>query len=732
MRLPWAPYPFLRITLCFIAGILIYIFTGKEFRHSQEILAFFILAFVLTCLVSKHLKTAHATAVTGTLGLLCFVAGGIWLTHWHTESHRQDHLLQLPGQPTAYVGVVDDFVAQKTGYQSTVLRLEQVQADGVWRQVTGKVQLSVPHDSEKKYEVRYGDRLLIRGAPQAVPPPTNPNQFDYKQYLANKNIYHRHSLRPQQYQLLGTDPPNPIKYYSIILRRKLDAILQESIEERREYGISTALVLGVKDDMDNAIRSAYSSTGTMHVLAVSGLHVGMIYLPLSLLFKKFRRNKSQRVFGAVVIIGFLMLYAFLTGLSPSVQRAVLMFSLVTVAQAIRRKTNSYNTLAIAAFILLFLDPYYLFDVGFQLSFLAVLGIVYLQPKLNRVLDFSCFEAHHRPFNFKEIKKAPLLVAKSMVLSLPETIWVSFTLSVAAQLATSPLGIFYFYQFPVYFWFANLLVVPLAMLVLYMGVGALFFSCVPLLGWALFRLHFGLIWCMNEFNLWVEQLPHAVVQGIDINALQTWLLYGIMLLLLLFMAYRRLSYLAVAVLVTAMLAFQQIQKSGQQFRQQRFAVYNLRGNTAFALVNGKKAAVVSNAALHPAAPDYTFNVQPHLWQQGVMKPDFTQINSSVPPAGAAYAMLPDSNIVYQWQDLRLLVLTKPLKVQPPELLNPDFVLITKNARLVPEDLQPLQFRKLILDASNSPWYLERLKPQLLALHIPFHDVSVDGAFVAELE
>ncbi|WP_187261927.1 ComEC/Rec2 family competence protein [Pontibacter beigongshangensis] len=730
MKLPWAPYPFVRITLCFIAGILIYISTGKEFRHSQEFLLLFMAVFVLAWLVSRYLKTARATAVAGTLGLLCFVAGGTWLTHAHTASHRPDHLLQLPAQPSAYVGVVDDFVVQKPGYQSTVLRVEQVRTASGWHQVTANVQLSVPHDSENKYEVRYGDRLLIRGAPQGVPPPANPNQFDYRQYLANKNIYHRHFLQPQQYRVLGSEPANLVKFYSIMLRRKLDALLQESIQERREYGISAALILGVKDDMDNAIRSAYASTGTMHVLAVSGLHVGMIYLPLSLLFKHFRRNKSQRILGAAAIVAVLVLYAFLTGLSPSVLRAVLMFSLVTVAQAMRRKTNSYNTLAIAAFVLLVLNPYYLVEVGFQLSFLAVLGIVYLQPRLSRLFDFSGLQP--QSFNLKETTKAPWLIAKNMVFGMPQAVWGLFTVSVAAQLATSPLGIFYFYQFPVYFWFANLLVVPLAMLVLYVGVAALFLSWVPLLGGALFRLHSGLIWCMNEFNLWVERLPNAVVQGIDINALQTWLLYGILLLLFFFMAYRRLSYLALAVLVTAVLAFQQMQKSSQQFRQKRLAVYNLRGNTAFSLVHGKEAAVVSNAALHQAAPDFTFNMQPHLWQQGVLKPDFIQINSSVRPAGAAYALLPDSNSMYQWQGLRLLVLTKPLKVQPPELLNPDFVLLTNNARVVPEDLQALQFKKLILDASNSPWYLERLKPQLLALRIPFHDVNVDGAFLLDME
>ncbi|WP_337067187.1 ComEC/Rec2 family competence protein [Pontibacter sp. 13R65] len=707
-----------------------YIISGREFRHSQELLAFFMVAFGAAYLVSRNRKSARATAVAGTLGLLCFMAGGAWLADWHHEGRQDAHLLQLRQAPAAYVGTVSDFVAQKPGYQNTVLRVEQVQVNGEWWQVKGNVQISVPHDSGKNYEVSYGDRLLIRGAPQTVPPPANPNQFDYRKYLANKNIYHRHSLRLNQFIKIGEAPPNYLKFYSIQLRRKLDGLLRAAIPERREYGIASALVLGVKDDLDNAIRTAYASTGTMHVLAVSGLHVGMIYLLLSWVFGRFRRTGRQRTVGAAAIIAILVLYAFLTGLSPSVQRAVLMFSLVTLAQAMQQKTNSYNTLAIAAFTLLFLNPYNLLEVGFQLSFLAVLGIVYIQPKLFKLLDFDAMQASAAPLNWKTFKESPAQFVKSAMLHLPEKLWQLLTLSVAAQVATFPLGLLYFHQFPSYFWLANLLVVPLAMLVLYVGVAALALCWVPMVGWALFRLHYGLIWCMNEFNLWVGQLPHAIIQGVDVSVLQTWLLFGLLLLLLLFLAYRQLRYLALAVGVVGLLSYQQLQETVQQSRQHRFTVYSLRGTTAFSHVKGREATVVASSALDPAATDFTFHVQPHLWQQGVRQPQFVRLHAPAPTA--AYAMLPDSNSVYHWAGLRVLLLSRPLQVKSLEPLQPDYVLLCKNARVVPEDLQQISFRKLILDTSNSPWYLERLKPQLLALGIPFHDVAELGAFVAEVE
>ena len=699
----WAPFPFVRITLSFIAGILLYLYTGREFRYSLELLAFFLALYLAAFLLSRRLKTTEANTLAGIAGLLCFMASGLWVTHLHTAVHRPLHLSQLQITPDYYMGVVDDYVAQKPGYQSTVLAVEQVQVSGQWQPAEGKVQLSIPHDSDREYEVSYGDRLLVKGAPIPVSPSANPNQFDYRQYLANKQVYHRHYLQPHEYQFAGSDPPNPILYLSIHLRRKLDALLKESIAERREYGISSALLLGVKDELDNEILKVYNNTGTTHVLAVSGLHVGLIYGVLMLFLVYVNRTRRQKLIVAAFLLTFLWGYAFITGLSPSVLRAVVMFSLVTVARTISRQSNIYNTLAIAAFFLLLYNPYYLLDVGFQLSFLAVLGIVYLQPLLYKIIVFDNW--------------------------LLDKVWALLTISVAAQFITFPLGLLYFHQFPVYFWLANLVVVPVSTGVLYTGMAALAFSWIPFLSPLLYQLHFWTIWFMNEFTLRVHQLPEALITGIDISHTQAWLLYGLMLCLILFLALRRLPYLAAATGIVAILAVQEITEAMQQQRQLSFTVYSLRNATAFSFLQGQQATLVSNKTLTPQ--DYTFNIQSHLWHKGVQQPE--QYTFDNPPVtGIAHAFLPDSNSLYVWQWKRVLVLSKQLQVQPRQDFEVDYVLLTQNVRVKPEELQAFTFRQLILDASNSHWYLQRLRQQLAAAGIAFHDVTEQGAFVEEME
>lgn len=699
--LRWASYPFVRITLGFIAGILLYFSFGEQLGHGLWMLAFSFLAFILAAILSRKYKTAFATDVAGMAGVLTFVALGYSATHANIELNQPQHIAHLPTEPTHYKGVVSDYVLQKPGYQRTVLQVEQVRVNGKWQAATGKVQLLVPHDSERAYEVSYGDVLLVRGAPQEVSSPLNPGQFNYKAFLANKNIHHQHYLRPLQYQKISSSPPNPILYHSILLRRQLDNILREGVGEKREYAISSALILGVKDELDNSIRQAYADTGTMHVLAVSGLHVGLVYGVLMFLLARIGSTDRQRWVGAILMLGVLWLYAFITGLSPSVMRAVLMFSLVTVGIALRRRTVVYNTIAFAALVLLYINPFNLLEVGFQLSFLAVLGIVYLQPRLSKV-----WETPNRALNW---------------------LWLSLTVSVAAQVATTPLSLYYFHQFPVYFWVANILVVPAATLVLWSGMAALALSWVPGLGWLLFQVHSWLIWAMNEFNLWVQRWPQAIITGVDISAWQAWLLYLLLFVLILFLALKKLHYLSIAVGLVAILSVQQVWKETQQRQQRQLVVYSMRSGTSIGMVQGQQAMLVADSTFLQNQQHYTFNVQPHLWQSGVAAP--TQVSFASPAAPTV--LLPDSNQLLVWQGQRWLILSKPPKLQPKPGFAVDYVLLRQNVRVKPEHLQQYTFSKLILDGSNAPRYRQRLHQQLDTLGIPYHDVAESGAFVLEL-
>lgn len=704
--LQWAPYPFLRIALSFVAGIIVYTTIGEGFRFAPEVFTFFVVLFLVVYLYARNYRSAEANSWVGIVGLLCFAAAGFWITELRTPHLQSDHLTKFETQPTYYTGVVNDFVVQKPGYQRTVLAVDKVLVNGKWQHATGQVQVTVPHDTPDDYTFTYGDKLLIKGAPQLVAPPLNPAQFNYKKYLQQKGIYHRQNLQAHQFKQIGNEPPNLLLYASIKVRRFFEDIIREKVTVKREQSIATALLLGLKDNMDNEVRDAYAATGTMHVLAVSGMHVGLVFGIFLLLFKHVNFNRSQRLLMALLVLGLLWLYGFMTGLSPSVLRAVLMFSLVLVAQVLSRRHNIYNTLAIAAFVLLCYDPYMLFDVGFQLSFLAVIGIVALQPGIYSLLTLNNW--------------------------LLDKIWQLVSIAVAAQLITLPLGIYYFHQFPVYFWLANIVVVPSATFALYFGMAGLVLSWVPYLSDLLFYIHFGLIWIMNEFNQLLMSLPGSLVNGLDITVLQAWLLYVVLALLVLFLVQKQLRYLVWATAIVAIVSVQQILEAIEHQNQKMLAIYSLRGSTAVGFIQSKEAVLVTDSTLLADPQNYSFNVQAHLWQRGISAPAFQLLGDDPTGDTAVFrSSLPDGNELLVWQGQKLLLVRKPLTIQPTSELELDYILVTQNAQVKPGIIKSFKVKAVVLDGSNRPWYISRLKAELTKLDLPVYDVTTQGALVLEL-
>jgi competence protein ComEC len=233
----------------------------------------------------------------------------------------------------------------------------------------------------------------VKGNPNPIKPPSNPEEFDYRRFLQFRNIYHQHFVRKDGIRTIDFAPRSMVVYYALACRSWAMEIITDNISGKREQALASALILGVKDGLDDDLLSAYKTTGSMHVLAVSGLHVGILYGILLLILKPIRKVRYGACVVAGISIGMLWAYAFITGLSPSVLRAVSMFSFAAIANGAGYRTNMYNTLAASAFFILWIDPFMLMSVGFQLSYLAVLGIVYMQSGLynlwapeKRVLD----------------------------------------------------------------------------------------------------------------------------------------------------------------------------------------------------------------------------------------------------------------------------------------------------------------------------------------------------------
>ena len=280
-------------------------------------------------------------------------------------------------------------------------------------------------------------------------------------------------------------------------------LIHSKVEHPESQQIALALLLGQKGSLDKEIMDAYSETGTMHILAVSGLHVGIIYALLLLPVRGLKSTSKIRFFYLLLVVLLIWVYALLTGFSPSVVRAAAMFSLVTLGQMRKRKASIWNTLAFSALMILVIDPDVIFDIGFQLSYLAVAGIVGIQPLM---------VGWWLPRN-----------------SILEYFWQLATVSLAAQLVTFPLSILYFHQFPTYFLLANLLVVPLAFVIMAVGVPFMFLAWIPKLGEVMGWVVDWLIFLQNQLTMMIQVLPGGTIEGLVISFSGVLLVWGLILI-----------------------------------------------------------------------------------------------------------------------------------------------------------------------------------------------------------
>jgi competence protein ComEC len=702
--LRWGPYPFLRIAIFFGAGILSYVQAGRKPGFIFPLLAGLFLFYGLAWWLAASRRSTAWNNAAGLAGLAAIGLLGFLTAHYRTARVRPDNLVHQPGPVSYYVGVVDEYVSQKPASQVTILALRRVQVAGRWRAASGRVRL-VLVKRKGAHTPGYGDVLLVKGAPAPVPPPGNPYQFDYRLYLSRQQVYHQHYRYPGQYVLIGSDPANPLVAASIHTRNYFDRQLRRYIPPAREYGIATALVLGIKDYLPDDLKATYVNTGTMHVLAVSGLHVALLFYVLQLLLGRWGQGRGMRLGAFVVMLAVIWFYAFVTALSASVLRAVVMFSFIQAATAFRLPSNIYNTLAAAAFGLLLFNPYLLVDVGFQLSFLAVYGIVYFQPRIYRWLACTSFAGDY--------------------------LWKLVSTSLAAQLAVLPLSFYYFHQFPVYFLPANIVAVTLSNGALLLGFLLLALAWLPAVAqW----LGLGILWLLQGMNYVSEalvRLPGSQVTGIVLSQGQAWLMYALMALLTLFLVRRKLPYFAVFTGLLLLFAVQEVAQARGRQKQGLLVVYQVRGATALGFIRERGAALLADSAFYAGPRHHQYLVQPHWWQLGINRVRRDTLQARALP-GAAFRTLSDGNVLLSWRGIRVLVCRKPLGNYPLAQAGLDYLVLTRNVKISPEILPNKKGRLVvIIDGSNKAWYEEKWQAALRARQVNVYLVSRQGAYIREV-
>ncbi|MEQ8425494.1 MAG: ComEC family competence protein, partial [Cyclobacteriaceae bacterium] len=281
----WIPYAMVRIAAFFIAGILLGIYNPQllEPEFAQILLCGLVLAYLIYCLIARN--QMKRTPLTGVIGLLAvFMAGYVHLS-LYVEWNKTNHLSKVEPQLIhAYVAEVRELPEEKEKSWKYTLQVLQVHDGESWTTVSAKTLLYIKKEAQQPVYF-YGNKILIQGSPELLSPPQNPHEFDFKRFLTFKNIYHQQFVRTDQVQFVSSIQNKDFKYYSLLARQWAGSQLKKQLRNPKEQAIAMALTLGITDGIDNDLQNAYAASGAMHVLAVSGLHVGIIYGIVLLLFK---------------------------------------------------------------------------------------------------------------------------------------------------------------------------------------------------------------------------------------------------------------------------------------------------------------------------------------------------------------------------------------------------------------------------------------------------------------
>lgn len=554
-----------------------------------------------------------------------------------------------------------------------------VESDSKWLNVKGKTIIYIKKDDSLNFEV--GNFLYINTKWSYLNDPKNPYEFDYKTYLERKNIFAITYTNASAVSKL-----HPLTFSSGLfigenIKATIVNTLRNSSLTEEAFSICSALLVGYDDEIDKNILSSFSHSGTLHILSVSGMHTGVIYGIILFLFSLFDKHDKRKKLKCIVLVSILVAFTIITGFSPSVLRASLMLSLIIIGKTFQKQSNSYNTLLVSAFILLLVNPLLILDVGFLLSYFAVFGIMYLYPILSNTI-------------YIENK-------------LLKWFWDSTIISVSATIFTLPISLYFFHQFPTWFIFSNLIIIPISIVIMFCALLIVAFSKVVVIKSLLVKLTNTLVWLIISTSNLTDNPNYGYIDYICFNKIDFLFLTICIILLLLYIKHKRFKLVVAFMLNLLLWTSFTIYENAKQIKQSELIVFNIKQKTFYALRKGNllycnKTSLTTN--------EFERIVKPYIVNYRNLK------------------IINTSNNYIASNSTRFLNITQSDVSSIPSTTN--YILISNNSTVKMntfEKSKPL----IIADYSNNYKTLIKLKNLCKIHHLTLHNTKEEGALVLNL-
>lgn len=690
-----AEYIFVRILFPFLCGIGIFYFDPSiAVAKSLAITSSVLLLLIVT--LNIFYKKSNGYRFKGPIGiliLLFFFAFGGLLCLLNNETLKADYFAKkdyshlkiwVNDEPEQTNDIVRFKANVISGYENS----RQIK-------LSGQLLMALKVDSLNPIYLKYGDVLIISAKYAEVEPPYNPAEFNFKGWLASKNVYEQTFINQNHILKTGRNVGYAVMKFALDLRESQITKYRNLIKDREALSVASTLIFDYRADLSKETLAAYANTGTIHALSVSGSHVAIIFFILDFLLSFLERKRLLRIFKFILICGLIWTYALVTGLSPTVVRAAIMITIFIFAKTFARNKNTYNTLAFAAFCQLAYNPFLIWDVGFQLSYISVFGLVYLQPKIHK-----------------------WLYVKNKWLN---KIWELIALSLAAQLVTFPLSIYYFHQFPVYFILGNLFIaIPLTVIMI-LGMLVLvpiLDQLAPIFEWVIVSTNSGL--------KWIADLPYSTFSSVWIDLPALILLSLALGLGIYALAKYKRPFLFASLIVYIFYASIITYHDYVKHHQKKIIFFTLRKNYAAAFINGREAVVLTD--LKTDDKNYIFFVRPALEESQADKIDFITLKQDTI---LHQFIKKDHQIIFD--KYNILIIDKSLNYSNLNIKGSFSALwLTDNTKFKLDKLpNELKYKSVLIDGTNKDYLIATFKTFAENNKIEHHILKKNPAYLVHL-
>lgn len=671
-------FPIIKLTLFLIVGIALSQILIISLHSLLAVCIGLMMLLLITLLIGK--QQLQKTIWFGIITCVTMVFIGMLVVELHDQTGFKNHYSNVESIDTNASHLITFKVREvlkptvyHDKYVVDILKLDT-------HSVSGKLLLNIARDSVSK-SLDVDDILIASTSFSKINSPLNPSQFDYNRYL--KRQYIDHQIFAEHNTLLKVNSQaHTIMGFASRIRSKIDERLKAHRFEPQELAIVDALLLGQRKDISPDTYNNYVNAGAIHILAVSGLHVGIILWILNWIFKPVERLKHGKKLKTILLVFILWSFAIIAGLSPSVTRAVAMFTVIAIAMNWKRPTNIFNTLAVSIFIILLFKPMFLFDVGFQMSYLAVLSIASIQPLLLRL-----WKPKWKVVNY---------------------FWNLICVTVAAQIGVVPISLYYFHQFPGLFFLSNLVILPFLGFILGFGILIIILALLNALPQFMADVFGFCISTMNGFVSWVSHQEGFVFRNISFGIVFVVVSYIVIISTVSYFKkpkYSRLVFALIAILMLqGALLFEDYRTETNEFivfQKSKFSMLGIKHN--------KTLTVADN--LDSLSREKDNNIRNYKVGNSINTIEDAELQS-----------------VYDLKGKKLLIVDS-LGVYKVKSFRPDYVLLRNSPKInLTRLIDSLQPKIIIADGSNYKSYMQRWKATCDKQKIPFHQTNEAGAFV----